>query len=151
MSLPAVFSRNTLASYWIPLTIIYRKAFYGAVFPSWEWRSAYSESTEDHKKVQHYSFAEPKGESTIDAQPYNIAECVSRVGLGGGIVPMPKGYTPTEQAMGSGMTVYYMADSLETVSLDFRILCAIFILSRARQADHNRWRRESTNTAVLPV
>lgn len=31
---------------------------------------------------------------------------------------MPEGCTPTEQGMGSGMTVYYMVDCLETVSLD---------------------------------
>ncbi|GFF55908.1 hypothetical protein IFM51744_08760 [Aspergillus udagawae] len=68
------------------------KAFYGAIFPSWEWRPA--QSAEDQSKVQHYSFAEPKG-------------------LSGGIVQMPEGCAPTEQIMGSGMTVYYSVDSLD--------------------------------------
>ncbi|KAF7117597.1 hypothetical protein CNMCM5793_006689 [Aspergillus hiratsukae] len=68
------------------------KAFYGAIFPSWEWRPA--QSAEDQSKVQHYSFAEPKG-------------------LTGGIVQMPEGCAPTEQSMGSGMTVYYSVDSLD--------------------------------------
>ena len=69
--------------------------------------------------MQHYSFAEPKGESAVDAQPYKIAKYVLCLGLGGGIVQMPEGCAPTEQAMGSGMTVYYLVKSLETVSLDF--------------------------------
>ncbi|OOQ86212.1 hypothetical protein PEBR_22428 [Penicillium brasilianum] len=76
----------------IVLTISFGKAFYGAIFPSWEWRPA--QSAEDQSKVQHYSFAEPKG-------------------LSGGIVQMPEGCAPTEQTMGSGMTVYYLVDSLD--------------------------------------
>ncbi|KAF4255704.1 hypothetical protein KXV81_006758 [Aspergillus fumigatus] len=43
------------------------------------------------------------------------AERVSRLGLTGGIVQMPEGCAPTEQIMGSGMTVYYLVDSLDMV------------------------------------
>ncbi|KAJ5906361.1 uncharacterized protein N7473_003277 [Penicillium subrubescens] len=70
------------------------KAFYAAIFPSWEWRPA--ESAEGQSKVLHYSFAEPKG-------------------FTGGIVQMPEGCAPTEQIMGSGMTVYYSVDSLDMI------------------------------------
>ncbi|RLL96750.1 hypothetical protein CFD26_104871 [Aspergillus turcosus] len=70
----------------------FASAFYGAIFPSWEWRPA--ESAENQSKVQLFSFTEPKG-------------------LTGGIVQMPEGCAPTEQTMGSGMTVYYSVDSLD--------------------------------------
>ncbi|KAH1622686.1 hypothetical protein KXX16_000017 [Aspergillus fumigatus] len=75
------------------------KGFYSAIFPSWEWRPA--QSAEDQSKVQHYSFVEPKG-------------------LTGGIVQMPEGCAPTEQIMGSGMTVYYLVDSLDMVEKTIR-------------------------------
>ncbi|KAL2864810.1 VOC family protein [Aspergillus lucknowensis] len=70
------------------------KKFYATVFPSWEWRRASEEASES---VHHYRFADQKG-------------------LGGGIVKMPEACgAPVEQAMGSGMTVYYMVDSLNII------------------------------------
>lgn len=58
---------------------------------------------------------------------------------------MPESCTPAEQAMGSGFTVYHLVDSLETVSQ------AIGTVSRARQADYDRSRRESVNVVAPPV
>lgn len=58
---------RVLDNCWIPLTISSRQAFYGAIFPSWEWKSANVESPEGQKKVQLFSFTEPKGESIVDA------------------------------------------------------------------------------------
>lgn len=58
---------------------------------------------------------------------------------------MPEGCTPTEQVMGSGTTVYYLVDSLETVSH------VIGIVSRAPQADYHRLRRKSVNVEAPPV
>lgn len=43
---------------------------------------------------------------------------------------MPEGCVPTEQNMGSGMTVYYFVDSLEIVSHGAQILQEISTLSR---------------------
>ncbi|THC90176.1 hypothetical protein EYZ11_010353 [Aspergillus tanneri] len=70
------------------------KEFYATLFESWEWRPAHGASTEDQMQIRHYSFAEPKG-------------------LSGGIIKVPDGCAPSEQAMGSGMTVYYMVESLQ--------------------------------------
>jgi hypothetical protein len=47
---------------------------------------------------------------------------IFRLGLSGGIVQMPEGCAPTEQTMGSGMTVYYLVDSLDDVSPGASIL-----------------------------
>lgn len=64
---------------------------------------------------------------------------------------MPEGCAPTEQTMGSGMTVYYLVDSLDDVSPDASILQYLYIFSRKSQADCIRWRRESTNAVVVPA
>jgi hypothetical protein len=39
---------------------------------------------------------------------------------------MPEGHTPTQQIMGSGMTVYYLVDSLDIVSPGAQILQETF-------------------------
>jgi hypothetical protein len=52
---------------------------------------------------------------------------IFHLGFGGGIVQMPEGCVSTEQIMGSGMTVYYMVDSLETVSLRSKTIQATAI------------------------
>lgn len=117
-----------IARYWIPLTIFSGKAFYGAIFPSWEWGPA--QSAEGQSKVQQYSFAEPKGKPTVMHSPSKSLNRGFRLGFAGGIVQMPEGYAPTEQIMGSGMTVYYSVDSLDMVSLGAQILQEIRTFSR---------------------
>lgn len=108
------FSSVVVARYWIPLTIFFGKAFYSAIFPSWEWKPA--QSAEGQSKVQQYSFAELKGKPAMMHNPSKSLNLGFRLGFGGGIVQMPEGYAPTEQIMGSGMTVYYSVNSLDTVS-----------------------------------
>jgi hypothetical protein len=53
-----------------------------------------------------------------------------RLGFAGGIVQMPEGSAPTEQIMGSGMTVYYSVDSLDMVSPGGEILQEMRTFSR---------------------
>ncbi|KAG2024232.1 hypothetical protein GB937_003879 [Aspergillus fischeri] len=52
---------------------------------------------------------------SLNRRLIEIAEWVFRLGLSGGIVQVPEGCAPTEQIMGSGMTVYYSVDSLDMV------------------------------------
>ncbi|KAL3488945.1 Glyoxalase/Bleomycin resistance protein/Dihydroxybiphenyl dioxygenase [Aspergillus germanicus] len=71
-----------------------QKAFYAAIFPQWDWRGTNPE-TDDDVTVQRYSFADHNG-------------------LSGGIVKVFSDNLPaTAQRPGSGMTVYYMVDSLD--------------------------------------
>ncbi|PKX95122.1 uncharacterized protein P174DRAFT_480516 [Aspergillus novofumigatus IBT 16806] len=73
----------------------------------------------------------------LDALAYQkkkkIAEWVFRLGLSGGIVQMPEGCAPTEQVMGSGMTVYYSVDSLDMVSPGAQILQELVPFPEDRQ------------------
>ena len=69
------FLSVVVARYWIALTISLGKAFYSAVFPSWEWRPA--QSAEGPSKVQHYSFAEPKGKPGVMHSPSKLLNAVS--------------------------------------------------------------------------
>jgi hypothetical protein len=64
---------------------------------------------------------------------------------------MPEGCAPTEQIMGSGMTVYYSVDSLDLVSPGAQIHQELVPFPEDRQADYIRWRREFTNAVVAPV
>jgi hypothetical protein len=83
--------------------------------------------------VQHYSFAEPKGKPTLMLWLIKIAEWVFRLGLSGGIVQVPEGCNPTEQSMGSGLTVYYSVDSLDMVSPGAQILQELVSFPEDRQ------------------
>ncbi|KAL2858797.1 Glyoxalase/Bleomycin resistance protein/Dihydroxybiphenyl dioxygenase [Aspergillus pseudodeflectus] len=70
-----------------------QKAFYAAIFPLWDWRAANPE-TDGDDTVRRYSFADHNG-------------------LSGGIVKVSDNSPCTAQLPGSGMTVYYMVDSLD--------------------------------------
>ncbi|GFF82882.1 hypothetical protein IFM47457_05951 [Aspergillus lentulus] len=110
------------------------KAFYGAIFPSWEWRTA--QAAEEQSKVQHYSFAEPKGKPILMNWHIKIAEWVFRLGLSGGIVQVPEGCAPTEQSMGSGMTVYYSVDSLDVVEKKIHERGGSTCLAKTTESSH---------------
>jgi hypothetical protein len=64
---------------------------------------------------------------------------------------MPEGCAATEQIMGSGMTVYYSVNSLDTVSPGAQIFQEMRSFPEDWQADYIRWRREFTNMVVVPV
>ncbi|GIK04349.1 hypothetical protein Aspvir_008430 [Aspergillus viridinutans] len=36
------------------------KTFYASLFPSWEWKPAHGEATEDGNQMRHFKFSEPK-------------------------------------------------------------------------------------------
>jgi hypothetical protein len=65
-------------------------------------------------KTAQYSFKGPKSERK---SPQNA--CVANIqnDFGGGLVQMPEQLKPSEQAMGSGFTVYHFVDSIDEVSV----------------------------------
>ncbi|KIW25885.1 uncharacterized protein PV07_09021 [Cladophialophora immunda] len=89
------------------------KAFYSDLFPTWTWKSDISDAGH---QVSLFEFKDPKG-------------------LGGGLVKMPDGCGPNTQALGSGVTIYHMVDSLEKTEARVHELGGKTVLQKTAQGD----------------
>ncbi|OAP55782.1 hypothetical protein AYL99_09934 [Fonsecaea erecta] len=89
------------------------KTFYSNLFPTWTWRPEVSDSGH---QVAVFEFKDLKG-------------------LGGGLVKMPDDCGPNTQALGSGITVYHMVESLEKTEARVHELGGKTVLAKTAQGD----------------
>jgi hypothetical protein len=139
MSRPARCGANFLSNLIfraLPATdAILPQKFYAALFPSWDFKPATKQYTED--KIAMWSFAGPSGEPphSFDSPPpveprvylvvnlmqlFDDLKCALTnhclLGLSGGIIQVPAECKSREQKNGTGVTIYHFVESIEDVS-----------------------------------
>lgn len=97
----------------------WRSSKHSILFPSWEWKPAHGEATEDGTQMRQSEFAEPKGLAGAIVK-------MARDGLG----------AAAEQPGPHGATVYYIVESLEMTEKRVNELGGSVIQAKTTESAH---------------